>query len=295
MARSGNRRVLVIQPFRPEFRGAFDLVAAATRAADAEAVRADEMVSLSEPITETVHRAVQEADLIVCDLTGSNPNVLYELGLARGLKKPIILISQRLQDIPFDLKTHRILVYDSSLPSQAELTRSLAALIRTVLVNPEEFERLTAAVKSAGHVFISYSHKDLPFLKRLLVHLRPLERDGRIQLFADTKLRAGDKWRDEIREALTAARVAILLVSADFLASDFIVDNELPPLLSGAERQGTRIVPVVVKPCRFTRDRNLRDFQAINSPDRPLINLPEGEQEEIFDDIARLVEDLLPS
>jgi hypothetical protein len=51
-------------------------------------------------------------------------------------------------------------------------------------------------------------------------------------------LRAGDKWKREIEKALQRATAAVLLVSADFLASDFITDNELPPLLKNAEEQG---------------------------------------------------------
>jgi hypothetical protein len=131
------------------------------------------------------------------------------------------------------------------------------------------------------------------FLNRLLVHLKPLERAGRIDLFADTYLRAGDKWRDEIKAALQRARVAILLVSADFLASDFIVNDELPPLLQRAEKMGTRIVPIILKPCRFVRDRSLRDFQAVNDPALPLVNMADGRQEETYDRVAQLVEDLV--
>src|SRR6218665_3206938 len=89
-----------------------------------------------------------------------------------------------------------------------------------------------------NHIFISYSHKDAEYLERLLVHLKPLERDGLIDTWVDTRLLAGDRWKKEIDAALKKARVAVLLVSADFLASDFIINNELPPLLKAAEEQG---------------------------------------------------------
>ena len=73
------------------------------------------------------------------------------------------------------------------------------------------------------------------------------------------------------------------------MASDFIVDNELPPLLAKAESQGTRIVPVILKPCRFAR-HNLGRFQAINAPSNPMISMNEGEQEFVYDQVAELVE-----
>ena len=90
-----------------------------------------------------------------------------------------------------------------------------------------------------NRVFISYSHHDVRHLERLRVHLRPLERDHIIEVWDDTRPSPGTNWRDAIVEALSSAKVGILLISADFLASDFIVNNELPPLLKAASDGGT--------------------------------------------------------
>ncbi len=149
-------------------------------------------------------------------------------------------------------------------------------------------------VKPDGNkIFISYSHKDKEFLNRLMVHLKPLERTGEIEAWADTKIKAGDDWENEIETALNAAKIAVLLVSADFLASDFIVNDELPPLLEGAKSKGTLILPVILKPCRFTREKNLKGFQSINPPDEPVGLSDEIERELIYDTIAQRIEDAL--
>ncbi len=59
-----------------------------------------------------------------------------------------------------------------------------------------------------------------------------------LKFIEPTKIKAGDKWKEKIERALEKSAIAILLISADFLASDFIVDNELPPLLKSAEGKG---------------------------------------------------------
>ncbi len=135
-------------------------------------------------------------------------------------------------------------------------------------------------------VFVSYSHRDQHLLDRLEVHLRPLENEGRIELWADTRLKSGDDWHSEIRAAINRARVAVILVSADFLASDFIAENELPPLLLQARHAGARIVPVIVGPCGYTRNRILSSFQAFNDPDRPLSDQTRADRERVWDAVA---------
>jgi hypothetical protein len=165
----------------------------------------------------------------------------------------------------------------------------------------QRLQRLTS-VTSAPHapagdtqrkgVFISYCHADAEWLARLQKHLKPLQREG-IEVWDDTRLKAGERWREEIRQALAAAKVAILLVSADFLASEFIVTNELPRLLKAAEEEGATILPVILSPCRFTRMESLSRFQAVNDPAKPLLKMGRANREEVLDDVARAVEDAL--
>lgn len=143
-------------------------------------------------------------------------------------------------------------------------------------------------------VFVSYSHRDKEWLDRLQTHLRPLEREGLIERWDDTRIEAGREWRQEIRTALASSRVAVLLVSADFLASDFIATEELPTLLMSAEAQGLVILPMIISPSRFEKTPLAR-FQTINPPSRPLVGLSTNEQEAVFVQMANAVERALES
>ncbi len=141
-------------------------------------------------------------------------------------------------------------------------------------------------------VFISYSHEDILWLERLRVHLKPLERDYALDIWDDREIQAGSKWFDEIERAIQSAKVALLIVSADFLASDFIASNELPPLLEAAKKDGAVIMPLIVSPSRFKSMKNLCQFKAINDPSRPLVNMTKGEQEEILVKVSEEIEAL---
>jgi hypothetical protein len=143
---------------------------------------------------------------------------------------------------------------------------------------------------SRDKVFICYSHNDSKLLQRLHVHLKPLEKRGHIDWWDDTRIRPGAKWRDEIRRAIERTRVAVMLISADFLASEFIINNELPPLLQAAASEGVMILPVIVSPSRFEKTEGIHQFQAINPPSKPLKALDTNKREEIFVQIADAID-----
>ncbi len=144
-------------------------------------------------------------------------------------------------------------------------------------------------------VFVSYSHRDRQWLDRLQVHLRPLARRGDLALWDDTQLDPGDLWRAGIRAAIDNAAASVLLISADFLASDFVVSEELPPLLRRAERAGTRIIPIIVGPCRLSSYPDLACFHAVNPPTTPLNKLPYADAEDVFVRVAEQVDAVLSS
>ena len=141
-------------------------------------------------------------------------------------------------------------------------------------------------------VFISYSHKDKAWLTEVTKHLKVLKRkETAIDVWADTEIKAGDKWKDKITDALTEAKIAILLISTDFLNSDFIIDNELPPLLEAAQKNGTKILSLILKPCLYDEFKELSQFQAVNSPNTPLIGCTDNDKEQLLVKLARDVKE----
>jgi hypothetical protein len=117
---------------------------------------------------------------------------------------------------------------------------------------------------SAPTVFISYSHKDEVWKDRLVPHLEALRQAGvEMQVWHDRKIDGGDKWYPEIREAMVNAAAAILMISSDFLASGFCIQEEVPNLLKRQEELGMLLVPVLVRQCPWKAHRWLKDRQMI--------------------------------
>jgi hypothetical protein len=133
-------------------------------------------------------------------------------------------------------------------------------------------------------IFISYSHKDAEWLEKLKQFLRPLENKNLIRVWDDTEIRPGAEWLPEIRKALGAARVAVFLVTQDFLNSPFINNEELPALVEAARNQGCLIFWIAVKSSTIA-DSPLAKFQGAISPNMPLALMSDGEQDKALLDI----------
>ena len=102
-------------------------------------------------------------------------------------------------------------------------------------------------------VFISYSHNDKKWRDDLDMHLKPYLRGGSIVSWSDQQIVPGSNWFREIQSALTNSKIAVLLVSPDFLASDFIHEHELGPLLKEAEQGGVKILWVPIRNSAYKR------------------------------------------
>lgn len=277
-----------------EFKNLTEIVrSAATQTNNELKTWGDFEVQYDETFKKMLERAIDEIDLFIAHFTPDEPDIGVEIGFAMAKDKPVILLCpiDQVDEISANLYTDYIVAYDKN-----RIANTLTSPLMEILKNDslEGFIKKTIQQKSdIKTVFVSYSHADSDYLERLKVHMRPFEKKGLVDFWSDTKIKAGAKWRESIITALDKCAIAILLVSADFLASDFIIDNELPPLLKGAEEKGKVILPVIIKPCRFTKEPNISIFQAINLPNLPLSKMDESHREDIYVKIVDTIEPLL--
>ena len=137
------------------------------------------------------------------------------------------------------------------------------------------------AVPVTKSVFISYSHKDAAWLMRLKLFLKPLEDQQLLRIWDDTNIPPGSKWLEDIEHSLESARIGVLLVTQNFLTSDFIGQKEFPVLLEKAKNRGCLIFWIAVS-ASTVNDSELSQFQAANDPTQPLDTLPEPQQNTVL-------------
>lgn len=110
----------------------------AIKEAGFEAIRADELFS-SGSVVEQVWEQIQKAKVMLADLTDKNANVFYELGLAHAAKKPVVFTAAQVEDVPFDLRHLRVIVYETKEPEWAsKLRQNVTDYLKNALKDPEK-------------------------------------------------------------------------------------------------------------------------------------------------------------
>jgi hypothetical protein len=138
-------------------------------------------------------------------------------------------------------------------------------------------------------IFISYSHKDEEWKERVESHLGVLARQGLLDFWSDRKIDVGDEWFSAIEKEINQADAAILLISANFLNSDFILKEEVSRLLERRRNGGMRIIPLIIKPCAWKKVQWLSSLQARPKDGRPLSS---GTEYQIDSDLASFAEEI---
>lgn len=132
-------RAFVIMPFEADLEGVYSsLIQVPLEEAGFEVTRADSLLNQRNILADVV-TGIAHADLIVADVTGLNPNVMYELGLAHGLGKRTVMITQELETLPFDLRPYRANEYTTNFQTAHRLGELLSELGRAVADGTADF------------------------------------------------------------------------------------------------------------------------------------------------------------
>jgi hypothetical protein len=141
-------------------------------------------------------------------------------------------------------------------------------------------------------LFFSYSHKDEALRDRLEVHLAMLKRQGAISTWHDRRIAAGDDFGRQIDENLERADVILLLISPDFIASDYCHDVEMQRALARHAEGAVRVIPVILKPCDWMHPP-LSNLLAAPTDGKPIVKWPNVD--EAFVDVIRMIREALPA
>ncbi len=136
-------------------------------------------------------------------------------------------------------------------------------------------------------LFYSYSHKDEELRRELETHLSVLRRNGLIAEWHDRKIDAGDDWKNEIDRHLTSADIVLLLVSADFIHSDYCWGEEMTKALERDGRGEAQVIPIILRRCRWQNTR-LGRLQAVPKNAKPIRSW--ADRDEALDDVVGAIE-----
>ena len=139
----------------------------------------------------------------------------------------------------------------------------------------------------AQNIFISYAHEDVEWAQKIQKSLSMVARKNGSKIWIDRMLRTGDYWEQGIYSEIEQATIAILVMSNDFLNSEFILKNELPRIFAEKERRYLRVFPIMARSCPYDLHENLAKFQFFNDPERPLSSLQGWEVDKELTRLAR--------
>ena len=134
-------------------------------------------------------------------------------------------------------------------------------------------------------IFFCYAREDEPLLNKLKTHLRPLQREGLIEVWYDRDISAGTEWETEIKERLNAAQIVLLLVSPDFMDSDYCYSIEMKKALERRARGEAEVIPVILRHV-YWHGEPLGRLQALPKDGKPVTDPDWYNLDRAFYDVA---------
>ncbi len=133
-------------------------------------------------------------------------------------------------------------------------------------------------------IFFCYAHEDEALLNKLKSHLRPLQRQGLIDVWHDRDINAGTEWEQEIKKHLNEAKIILLLVSSDFIDSDYCYSIEMQRALERHQSGEARVIPIILRPVYW--QGILGNIQALPTDAKPVMSALWYNVDEAFFDVT---------
>lgn len=142
-------------------------------------------------------------------------------------------------------------------------------------------------------IFFSYAHEDEALRNELAKQLKLMKRQGLINEWYDRDIKAGTEWKQAIDEHLNSAQIILLLVSPDFIDSDYCYETEMMRAMERHEAREARVIPIILRPCDW-HDAPFGKLQALPRNAKPIITW--SIRDDAFLDVAKgirqVVEDM---
>jgi hypothetical protein len=151
-------------------------------------------------------------------------------------------------------------------------------------------------MSNAVKVFFSYSHKDEALRDELATHLSLMKRRGFIEAWHDREISAGREWANAIDDNLNTADIILLLVSANFLASDYCYEIEMQRAMQRHEARQARVIPIILKPVDWS-DAPFAKLQALPNNAKAVTTWQDKDEAflNVVQGIRRVVEEMVKS
>jgi hypothetical protein len=180
---------------------------------------------------------------------------------------------------------------DKLYPERHKAARIIDRAVRSIAVEsaswnelPDPEIKITRTSDRPLKLFFSYSHKDEELRDELQKHLSVLQRNGHIEQWHDRRIGVGTEWKGDIDEHLKTADIILLLISSDFLSSNYCYDIELELAMRRHESGEARVIPVFLRPCDWSGSQFGR-LQGAPTDAKPVTVWTN--QDEAFTDIAK--------
>lgn len=241
---------------------------------------------------EEILQTLYEQKILKVSITTQCPECFRSYNIKNlDIEKPIECIDCNNEFIPNVNK--RLLIYSYVINDKSRYLQNIRPMAKqrqsiiTKINKRNDFEMADKKVR----VFLSYSHVDEEFKNKLDIHFAPLKRSNKIETWNDRKLVPGTLFDDEIRKHLCEDEIIILLISADFINSDYCYEIEMMKALERMKNSDTIVIPIILRPCLW-KETPLKDIQALPKNGTPISKYPDADDAylEIVQSVNNIIE-----